>query len=93
VKQLIENRIYLIGGHPTLFKKNTAYQPMAVVGDVGFDLLQQGRFGLFGGYVSLSNRYRGETRTVLNGRYSFLNRVAARLQPETALFKVVFSLL
>lgn len=66
-EQLIENRIYLINGHPTLFKKNTAYQPMPSTGDVGFELLQQGIFGLFAGYVSLSNCYRGETRTVLNG--------------------------
>jgi hypothetical protein len=75
VKQLVQNRIYLTHGHPTLFKENTANQPVPFIGDVGIDLLEQSRFGLFSGYVSLSNRYRGKTRAVLNGRNSFVNRV------------------
>jgi hypothetical protein len=72
VEQLVENHIDLTNGHPTLFKKNTAYQPVPFIGDVGFELFQQGRFGLLSGYVSLLNRYRGKTRAVLNGRNSFV---------------------
>ena len=71
MEQLVENHIDLTNGHPTLFKENTAYQPMPVVGNIGFELFQQGRFGLFGGYASLFNRYGGETRAMLNGRNSF----------------------
>ena len=40
MKQLVENQIYLTNGHPTPFEKNAAYQPVPVIGEVGFDLFQ-----------------------------------------------------
>ena len=77
MKQLVNNQIYLTNGHPALFEENAAYQPVPIIGEVGFELFHQGRFGLFGGYVSLLNRYGGKTRAVLHNRKPFANELVS----------------
>ena len=68
MEQVVKNRIDLPNGHPAFFKKDTAYQPVPLVGEVDLQLCRQGRFGLFGVYVSIVNRYGGKTRAVFHAR-------------------------